>query len=145
VAVPIAAADQWVKAQVAAAVPPGASAPVIPGLLSLTHVQNRGVAFGLLAGAAPLALAVAALILVVILSYYRGRQFSSSATVAGIGSLVGGAAGNLVDRLRLGYVMDYLDVHIWPVFNLADAAITAGAGLLIVAFALGGRSTSHRR
>jgi signal peptidase II len=51
--------------------------------------------------------------------------------------LAGGAVGNLVDRIRVGAVIDYLDVHIWPVFNLADLAVTAGAGLLIGSVVLG--------
>ena len=137
-------ADQWVKARIAASLPVGASVPLIPGLVSLTHVQNRGVAFGLLADVAPLLPVLAVLTLVLVLAYNRGRQFSRPA-VAGVACMAGGAIGNLVDRFRLGHVVDYLDVHIWPVFNLADVAIVIGAGLLLVAFARGGRSLSPRR
>jgi len=137
-------ADQWVKARIAAALPVGASVPLIPGLVSLTHVANRGVAFGLLADVAPLLPVLAVLTLVLLLAYNRGRQFSSPA-VAGVACMAGGAIGNLVDRVRLGHVVDYLDVHFWPVFNLADVAIVIGAGLLLVAFARGGRSLSPRR
>ncbi len=130
------------KARIAVAIPAGASVPVLPGILSLTHVQNRGAAFGLLAGASPLITILAALTLVLILSYNRGRQFSSSrAASAGVACMAGGAIGNLVDRVRFGYVIDYLDVHVWPVFNLADVAIVIGAGLVILAFSRHGRST----
>lgn len=140
------AVDQWVKARIAAAIPAGVSVPVIPGIFSLTHVQNRGVAFGLLAGASPLVTILAALTLVLILLYNRGRQFPSSrSAAAGVACMAGGAVGNLVDRLRFGYVVDYLDVHIWPVFNLADVAIVIGAGLLILAFSRDRGFVSPRR
>jgi signal peptidase II len=142
-ALALAAADQWIKAAVAATLPVGASRPVVPGLLSLTHVQNRGVAFGLLSSAAPLVPVLVVLTLVVFVTYNKGRQFSTPAA-AGIALMAGGAVGNLIDRLRLGYVVDYLDVHIWPVFNLADAAIVTGAGLLLVALSRGAPVSSPR-
>ncbi len=106
--------------------------PVISGLLSLTHVQNRGVAFGLLAGISPILMILVALTLVVLLSYNKGRRTWSRATGVGFALMAGGAAGNLLDRIRFGFVVDYLDVHVWPVFNLADAAIVTGAGLVLL-------------
>lgn len=128
----VAAADQWIKMLVARSIPPGSSVPVISGLLSLTHVQNRGVAFGLLAGISPILMILAALTLVVLLSYNKGRRTWSRATGVGFALMAGGAAGNLLDRIRFGFVVDYLDVHVWPVFNLADAAIVTGAGLVLL-------------
>jgi signal peptidase II len=128
----VAAADQWIKMLVARSIPPGSSVPVISGLLSLTHVQNRGVAFGLLAGISPILMILAAVTLVVLLSYNKGRRTWSRATGVGFALMAGGAAGNLLDRIRFGFVVDYLDVHVWPVFNLADAAIVTGAGLVLL-------------
>jgi signal peptidase II len=128
----VAAADQWIKMLVARSIPPGSSVPVISGLLSLTHVQNRGVAFGLLAGISPILMILVALTLVVLLSYNKGRRTWSRATGVGFALMAGGAAGNLLDRIRFGFVVDYLDVHVWPVFNLADAAIVTGAGLVLL-------------
>jgi len=106
--------------------------PVISGLLSLTHVQNRGVAFGLLAGISPILMILAALTLVVLLSYNKGRRTWSRTTGVGFALMAGGAAGNLLDRIRFGFVVDYVDVHVWPVFNFADAAIVIGAGLVLL-------------
>ena len=140
-----AAADQWIKAVVVRTIPVAASIPVIPGVLSLTHVQNRGVAFGLLAGISPIITAAAALTLVVLLSYNKGRQLRSRASGTGVALMAGGAAGNLLDRVRLGFVIDYLDVHVWPVFNLADVAIVVGAGLLLLAFSREGHLAQFRR
>ena len=126
-------ADQWVKALVTRAMPPGSSVPVIDGILSLTHVQNHGVAFGLMAGVPPIVTILAALTLVLLLAYNRGRQLRSRISGAGLALMAGGAVGNLTDRIRFGFVVDYVDVHVWPVFNLADAAIVAGAGLVLLA------------
>jgi signal peptidase II len=119
--------------------------PVIPGVLSLAHVQNTGVAFGLFAGVSPLVTALAALTLIFVLFYNRGRWSGSRAEGTGIALMAGGAAGNLLDRVRLGFVVDYLDLHIWPVFNLADVAIVAGAGALAVALWRAGRPPKPRR
>jgi signal peptidase II len=108
-------------------------------------VQNTGVAFGLFAGVSPLITALAALTLVFLLFYNKGRQIRSRAAGAGIAAMAGGAAGNLIDRVRLGYVVDYLDVHVWPVFNLADVAIVVGAVVLIVALSRDERPAQSRR
>lgn len=126
-------ADQWIKALVTRAMPPGSSVPVIDGLLSLTHVQNHGVAFGLMPGIPPIVTMLAALTLVVLLAYNKGRQLRSRMSAVGLALMAGGAVGNLLDRIRYGFVVDYIDVHVWPVFNLADAAIVAGAGLVVLA------------
>lgn len=129
---------------VVAAIPPSTSIAIIPGIFSLTHVQNTGVAFGLLAGASPLVTALAALTLVFLLFYNRGRQIATGVAWPGIAAMTGGAAGNLIDRVRLGYVVDYLDVHIWPVFNLADVAIVLGAAALIISFSREGHQAARR-
>lgn len=129
---------------VSAAIPPGGSLPVIPRVFSLTHVQNTGVAFGLLAGASPVITALAALTLVFLLFYNKGRQIRTRAAGLGIAAMAGGAAGNLIDRVRLGHVVDYLDVHVWPVFNLADVAIVLGAAILIVALSREGSPAPRR-
>ncbi len=140
----VCAADQIVKALVVAAIPASASISIIPGVFSLTHVQNTGVAFGLFAGASPLVTVLAALTLIFLLFYNRGRQIGTDAAWPGIAAMAGGAAGNLIDRVRLGYVVDYLDVQVWPVFNLADVAIVLGATVLIIAFSRERRPASRR-
>lgn len=141
----VAAADQGVKALVIRALPPSASIPVLPGVLSLTHVQNPGVAFGLLSGIPPVAAALVALTLFFLVLYNRGRWLATRAAAGGFALMAGGACGNLLDRARLGHVVDYLDLHIWPVFNLADVAIVVGAGLLVLVMAREGRQARSRR
>jgi signal peptidase II len=115
--------------------------PVIPGLFNLTYLTNTGAAFGMLAGAQSIwrqvffvGVAVAA-IGVMVFSY---KQFRSQGRifVHAIGLIAGGAVGNLIDRLRFGAVVDFLDfylgIHHWPAFNVADSAITVGVGLFIL-------------
>jgi signal peptidase II len=141
----VVAADQVIKALVARAIPVSASLPVIPGVLSLTHVQNTGVAFGLLAGVSPVVTSLAALTLLAVLIYNGGRWLQTFGAEAGMVLMAGGALGNLVDRVRLGFVVDYIDVHVWPVFNLADVAIVVGAGVLGLVFLREGRAEQPRR
>lgn len=74
-----------------------------------------------------------------VLLYNRSAWSAADAGQWGLGLMLGGAIGNVIERLRFGYVLDYLDVHVWPVFNLADTAIVVGAGLLLLAlFRAGG-------
>jgi signal peptidase II len=114
-------------------VAPGGERVLIPGVLSLVVVHNQGVAFGLLGRLAPAVIAVLALTVLAALFYNRSAWPGGLAEQVGFGLMVGGALGNVTDRLRFGYVVDYLDVHVWPVFNLADAGIVAGAGVLAAA------------
>jgi signal peptidase II len=126
---------------VRALVPPGASFVVLPHLLSVTFLHNTGVAFGLLGGSHPAALIALALTILGILFYNKGAWPGTRIGQWGLGLMLGGALSNVFDRIRLGYVVDYLDVHLWPVFNLADAALVIGAGLLLLALS---RSASSR-
>jgi signal peptidase II len=129
----VAAGDQIFKALIVRTLAAEQSVPLIPGLLYLTYVRNTGIAFGLLSGL-PLAVAVLAALTVVFLVVYNGgRAYADPLSRMGAGLLLGGAAGNLSDRIRLGYVVDYLDLRVWPVFNLADIAVVAGGALLLLA------------
>lgn len=124
-------ADQAVKGLVTRLLPLGASVPVVPGLMSLTHVENTGIAFGL-AGQMPLVVPAAiALTFLFLLFYTRPRWTRPPLVRTALALLAGGAVGNLIDRVRVGAVIDYLDIYVWPVFNLADLAVTTGAALLI--------------
>lgn len=134
-------ADQLSKAVVLAQVPLHESIPVISGLLNLTHVQNTGTAFGLLnAVDFPFKSAVIVLMalvaLVAIASYAAKFGTNSWLSRVGLASVLGGAAGNLIDRATRGYVVDFVDFywnsyHFWA-FNIADAAITVGAIALVL-------------
>jgi signal peptidase II len=129
VAVATVALDQAVKALVRAQIGPGERISVVPGL-HLVHARNSGVAFGLFPGGGALLIAVGALALLALLTYFAthaGKRLVWLPT----GLLIGGAAGNLVDRVRIGAVTDFLQLPHWPAFNLADIAITVGVVSLV--------------
>ncbi len=105
------------------------------GPLGLTLTHNRGVAFGLAGGAgAPLVLVT--LVALGVVAYLFSRNPARPGMWVATGLLAGGALGNLVDRVRLGHVTDFVDLPPWPPFNLADVAITAGVILLVVLYLL---------
>jgi len=134
-------ADQVVKAWVTASLELHESIPVIPGLFSITYIRNPGAAFGFLADASPIFrqvffIAVNLLAICLILySLVRARFIQASWRIP-LALILSGAAGNLVDRVRFGEVIDFLDVYVgsvhWPAFNVADSAITVGAVLLTI-------------
>jgi len=136
-----AALDLATKAWVQAAVEPFESIPVVPGFFHLTHVMNRGAAFSILSEAeglrTPILVAVTLLALAFVLWMYVRLDPGRRIAEAGLALIFGGAVGNLADRLRYGAVVDFLDVfwrgYHWPAFNVADAAICVGAGLVIIA------------
>jgi signal peptidase II len=117
------------------------SRPLIDGLLHLTYVRNRGAAFGILNDAAlpyqsAIFAAVSLLALGAIAFYAWRLPASATAPRLGLALIMGGAVGNLVDRVRLGYVIDFVDAfwgrHHWPAFNVADSCISIGVVLLVV-------------
>ncbi len=119
------------------------SREVLPGLFNLVHVLNKGAAFGILSdeniGWQRAFLAATAVLAVgVILWLLHSRQVRDGLGRAGLGLVLGGALGNLVDRIRIGYVTDFLDFYWngwhWPAFNVADMGISCGVGLLIISF-----------
>jgi len=132
--------DQATKAWIIATVHLHDSFVVIGGFFNITHVRNPGAAFGFLAGAPPLFrylffLAVTVAAIVLILHYLRVSRIEAPSLVSALALILAGAAGNLIDRVRFGEVVDFLDVYIgshhWPAFNVADSAITVGAGVLM--------------
>jgi signal peptidase II len=134
----IVVADQLTKWLVLARFAPGERLEVAP-FFNLVLAFNKGAAFSFLAGAGgwqtPL-LAAFALVACVIVTVLLLRSPGRTLFCAGLALILGGALGNLIDRLRLGHVVDFLDLHAagwhWPAFNVADSAITVGAALLIV-------------
>lgn len=133
--------DQITKAVVVASIPLHTSIPVVHGFFDLTHVKNRGAAFGLFASfdspmRAVLLNAVAFAVFVGVLIYAFKSSPHSTRLQVGLSLILGGAVGNLVDRVRLGSVTDFLDfyvgAHRWPAFNVADSAITIGVCLLAI-------------
>ena len=124
--------DQGLKALVENSIRPGASITVIPGFLSITHISNSGGAFGILGGSQVVLLVGSAIAVGIVLWMLVTGQ-SSRPTTLGCGLILGGAAGNLLDRISTGEVTDYVHFSFWYVFNAADAAITVGVALLLLA------------
>lgn len=108
------------------------------GPLSIHHVQNSGIAFGLFAGATALVTALTALAVGWMLVFFTRSGARHPVLPVALGLLIGGSASNLVDRIRLGYVTDFLDFRYWPAFNLADSFIVVGVGILFAAVLFGG-------
>ena len=104
--------------------------------LSLEYAENRGVAFGLLGGVGPLVVVAPVLVVIAMMVVYLRSPAPPWWQSLGVGLLAGGAFGNLADRVRLGYVVDFVSVGRWPNFNLADSAITVGAVILIAGWML---------
>jgi len=109
---------------------PDQSVQVMGDFARLTYVSNRGAAFGILQDRTVFFVVVGLVVVGVILASYRYFPVTSSVLNLALGLQLGGAVGNLIDRLRFGYVVDFIDVAIWPVFNLADSAIVVGVGIL---------------
>jgi signal peptidase II len=146
-------ADQVTKALVRTNLSLGESRTIIPGWLDLVHVQNTGAAFGLLNNVdfpyKPFVMiAIAGLALVAIAAYGTQLGFQDRLARLGLALILGGAFGNLIDRAVAGHVVDFVDVyrngiHFWA-FNVADAAISVGAVLVILdVFGFGRRHASH--
>lgn len=117
------------------------SIQIIPGLLNLHYVRNTGAAFGLLATPSPglrtaILAAFSVIAVGVILWVWVRNRVAPGLFICCLALILGGAVGNLIDRIRLGEVIDFVDVHWrshhWPAFNAADSAITVGVGLLII-------------
>lgn len=123
--------DQGTKALVEGSMRPGESITVIPGFLSITHIRNDGGAFGILGGS-PLVLLIGSVVAVVIVLWMLLTGRPSRLTTLGGGLILGGAAGNLLDRLSTGEVTDFVHFSFWYVFNAADAAITVGVAALLI-------------
>lgn len=122
--------DQLSKYFVSASLELHESIPVISGIFHITLVHNRGAAFGLLKNQTYL-FVLTALTAIPLLIVQVRRHTRVSAYTVGLSLILAGAIGNLIDRLRFGYVLDFLDFRIWPVFNIADSAITIGACLAV--------------
>lgn len=133
--------DQWSKWLVELHLPHSVSHPLIPGFLNLTHVKNTGVAFGLFAshgsnGGSWILVLMGLVALAAVFLYFRFAPQRNGLLLSSLALIVGGAVGNLVDRLASGAVTDFVDVYVgahhWPAFNVADSAITIGIGLMIL-------------
>ncbi|HYR29808.1 MAG TPA: signal peptidase II [Thermoanaerobaculia bacterium] len=133
--------DIWTKHLVLKRIDLHEAIPIIPNFFQLVHVRNTGAAFGIGANAAsklvPLLLNVGAIaVFLVVVVYALRSAVSDKVLQTGLHLILGGAIGNLLDRFRFGYVVDFLDVYVgshhWPAFNVADSAICIGIALLFL-------------
>ena len=134
--------DQVTKLYIDASMALHTSFPVINGFFNITYIRNPGAAFGFLAGSPAMFrslffLAVTVLAVGLILYYLYKNPFRGNLLTVSLALILAGALGNLIDRLRFGEVIDFLDVYIgtthWPAFNVADSAISVGAVILFLA------------
>ena len=133
--------DQITKAVIQNTVPLYHSVTVIPGFFSITHIHNPGGAFGFMANKSPglrnlLFLLISSLAICLIFYFYKKTPRKYSLLSACFALILGGAVGNLIDRIRFGKVVDFLDCYIgsyhWPAFNVADSAITVGVVIYVI-------------
>jgi signal peptidase II len=137
-------ADQLTKAIVTSKLGLNEEAHV-GGPFSIHHVENSGIAFGFFASATSLVILLTA-VAVIWMIYFFARSGSRHAVLpVALGLVIGGSVSNLVDRVRLGHVTDFLDFKYWPAFNLADTFIVVGVGVLLLALVSTDRSSGPRR
>ena len=143
VAVAALVADQLTKALVRGELPLGESVQVF-GDFTIHHVYNTGIAFGFFGGlAGPVTILTVGAVLWM-LGYFARAGARHPVLPVALGLLIGGAAGNLLDRIRIGQVTDFIDPPYWPAFNLADTFICVGVGILLATFVVAEHGLSFR-
>ena len=131
--------DQSLKSLVRLKLAVGESIPLINNIFHITYVTNTGAAFGLFKNSAIFfiiisVVAIAFIAGLILKSIKRAEFMANPRFDLGLIMIISGAIGNLADRLKFGYVIDFIDVRIWPVFNIADTSITIGTMLLILSY-----------
>lgn len=135
------ALDQTTKAMVVAKMPLHKPFEIIEGFLNLVYVRNKGAAFGIFSSLSdgfrePMFAVVSVIALGLVIYYLYSARKDQWLLALSLGFILGGASGNIIDRVRVGYVVDFIDAHIyshhWPTFNVADSAITVGIIIMAV-------------
>ena len=140
VALAAAGADQLTKSFVAGR-PTLGDAVEIAGPFAIHHVRNTGIAFGLFSDSTSIVIVLTAVAIGAMVAFFARSGRRHPLLPVAVGLVIGGSISNLVDRLRLGYVTDFLDLDYWPAFNLADTFIVVGVGVLFVSFVAADRSS----
>jgi signal peptidase II len=135
------ALDQATKHTIGTSIQPGQVKTLVPGVLHLVYVRNTGVAFGVLGGGGALVYVLEGVALAALIAYLAARPARPWLWLP-TGMLLGGAIGNLVDRITLGSVIDFIKLPDWPAFNVADMSITFGV-IILVLVVEGGRSSGR--
>ena len=136
VAIAVFGIDRITKLAALGLLDPAQPINIIPGLFDITLVLNDGAAFGLFKGKAAFFIFISIAVIAAIIIYILKKRDIGKLNSIALGLILGGAFGNLVDRIIFGRVVDFLDFQIWPVFNIADSCITIGAALLAYSFFL---------
>ncbi|MEP6892459.1 MAG: signal peptidase II [Gaiellaceae bacterium] len=136
------AADQITKHVVANALRPDRSVQLV-GLFSIEHVHNSGIAFGLFASRTSAVVVLTGIAVAAMLVFFGRSAGRHRLLPVALGFVLGGSVSNLIDRIRLGYVTDFLHVRYWPAFNLADSFIVIGVAPLFVSFVAADRTSPH--
>lgn len=123
--------DQLSKFYIQETMTIGMSHPIITGVFHITYILNPGAAFGILENQRIFFIFIAIAMIFVVAYIYPKLSSNSSLLRLGIALLVGGAIGNVIDRVKFGYVVDFFDFRIWPIFNIADITIVIGVTLII--------------
>jgi signal peptidase II len=144
VAVAAIAADQLTKRVVARTLAVGDSVDIV-GPFAIHHVQNSGIAFGLFATRTTLVIAVTAVAVGLVVWFFARSGARHPVLPVALGLVLGGSIANLVDRVRLGHVTDFLDMTAWPAFNLADTFIVVGVAAVFASLVLADRPRLHSR
>lgn len=145
ISVLLAGIDQAAKLGIVSAMRLGQSIPLLPGVFHITYIENPGAAFGLFAHQRAFFIAVGLLMLAAGAAFYRRLLREGPLVRFGAALFFGGAAGNLIDRIRLGRVVDFLDFRVWPVFNIADIGICAGVACILYALLREGDGAGEER
>lgn len=138
------AADQLTKELVSSKVALGDEVHVL-GPFAIRHVQNSGIAFGLFASATPIVSVLTAVAVGWMLVFFARSGARHPVLPTALGLLIGGSVSNLIDRVRLGQVTDFLHLRFWPAFNLADSFIVIGVGILLAALLVADRRPRRPR
>ncbi|MBW2989846.1 signal peptidase II, partial [Candidatus Woesearchaeota archaeon] len=109
------------------------SIPLIPNMLHLTYIRNTGAGFGILKGR-NISLIFISIAVISIILFYLKKIIAEKQINIPVALVLGGAVGNLIDRIFIGHVIDFIDFRVWPAFNIADSAITIGAVWLMIYF-----------
>jgi signal peptidase II len=142
------AADRATKVVIEAYTTEGFRRAIVPGVVSLVHSHNPGIAFGMLSDVeskwlTALLIASSAVVIALVFWLLVADRAGGAASQSGLALILGGATGNLIDRLLQGSVTDFFEVRLgsyrWPAFNVADSAITIGAAFVVLALLLGRR------
>ena len=137
--------DQLTKYLILFNMVPGQSIPIIEGFFHLTFVRNTGAAFSNFQGQRWGLVFITSIVLCVLVVFFVRRIHQEHwSLLLAISLIIGGGAGNLLDRIRLGYVVDMFDFQIWPVFNVADMAVVVGCGFLILNIMWLGRNRENK-